>query len=136
MSHHGQYPPHIPPPPHGTPHGAPHEAPHERGVIWLSYALHFCAFFTGGASSVVAVIINYIKRNDQNLLMASHMQWQIDTFWRALAGCVVLCLVWGLLFLTVVGLIFIYPLLLIFSIWFAYRLIKGMLALNSNKPVV
>ena len=114
---------------------AHYEAPHERGVIWLAYALHFCSFFTGGASSIIAVIINYIKRNDPNLLMASHMQWQIETFWRAFLGGLVLCLVWFVLVLTVIGIIFIYPLLIIFGIWFAWRLIKGMLALNSNKPI-
>ncbi len=109
--------------------------PNESGVIWLAYALHFCAFFTGGVSCVVGLIINYIKRHDQNLLMSSHMQWQIDTFWRALAGCVLLGFVFMLLMITVVGVIFAYPLIVVLGIWYAYRLIKGMLALNARKPV-
>lgn len=105
------------------------------GVIWLAYALHCCVFFTGGISCVAALIINYIKRGDQNLLMSSHMQWQIDTFWRAAAGCLVLGLVCLALALTVVGLVFVYPLLLILGIWFAYRQIRGMLALSARRPV-
>ena len=111
------------------------QPPDERGVIWLAYALHCCAFFTGGLSSVVALIINYIKRNDQNLLMSSHMQWQIDTFWRAVIGCAVLGIVCVLLFLSVVGIIFVYPLGAVLAVWYAYRLIKGMLTLNSRQPV-
>ena len=114
----------------------PHQRPSsERGVIWLAYALHGCFFFTGGLTSVVALIINYIKRSDQNPLMSNHMQWQIDTFWRALIGCVVLGIVCFFLVLSVVGIIFIYPLVAVLAIWYAYRLIKGMLALNIQRPV-
>jgi uncharacterized membrane protein len=112
-----------------------HQSSDERGVIWLAYALHFCSFFTCCLSSVVALIINYIKRNDQNLLMSSHMQWQIDTFWRAVIGCVALGVVCALLILSVVGIIFVYPLTAVLAIWYAYRLIKGMLALNARQPV-
>jgi uncharacterized membrane protein len=107
----------------------------ERGVIWLAYVLHGCSFFTGGLTSIVALIINYIKRRDQNLLMSSHMQWQIDTFWRAVIGCVALGVVCFFLFLSVVGVIFVYPLIAVLAIWYAYRLIKGMLALNTRQPV-
>ena len=118
--------------PQQPPHRQP---PDERGVIWLAYALHFCFFFTGGLSSVVALIINFIKRNDQNLLMSSHMQWQIDTFWRAVIGVVALGVMCCLLILSVVGIIFVYPLVAVLAIWYAYRLIKGMLALNARQPV-
>ena len=114
----------------------PHPPPDERNVIWLAYVLHCCAFFTGGLSAVVALIINYIKRNDQNLLMSSHMQWQIDTFWRAVIACVVLGVACFFLVLSVVGVVFVYPLVAVLAIWYAYRMIKGMLALNIRKPVV
>jgi len=113
----------------------PHPSSDERNVIWLAYVLHCCAFFTGGLSAVVALIINYIKRADQNLLMSSHMQWQIETFWRAVIGCAALGVVCFFLFLSLVGVIFVYPLIAILAIWYAYRLIKGMLALNIRQPV-
>jgi len=111
------------------------QPPDERGVIWLAYVLHCCAFFTGGLSAVAALIINYIKRHDQNLLMSSHMQWQIDTFWRAVIGCVALGVMCFFLYLSVVGIIFVYPLVAVLAVWYAYRLIKGMLALNVRQPV-
>jgi len=114
---------------------APYAPPDERGVIWLAYILHACAFFTGGLSSVAALIINYIKRHDQNLLMASHMQWQIETFWRAVLGCAALGVICFFLVLSVVGVVFVYPLIAVLAIWYAYRLIKGMLALNIRQPV-
>jgi uncharacterized membrane protein len=113
----------------------PQQQPDERGVIWLAYILHLCAFFTGGLSAVAALIINYIKRHDQNLLMSSHMQWQIDTFWRAVIGCIALGVLCFFLVLSVVGVIFVYPLVAVLVIWYAYRLIKGMLALNVRQPV-
>jgi uncharacterized membrane protein len=113
----------------------PHPPPNERSVIWLAYALHCCVFFTGGLSSVVALVINYIKRNDRNLLMSSHMQWQIDTFWRAVIGCAALGVICVFLVLSVVGVMFVYPLAAVLAIWYIYRLIKGMLALNVRQPV-
>jgi len=113
----------------------PDYPPDERGVIWLAYVLHCCLFFTGGLSAIAALIINYLKRHDQNLLMSSHMQWQIDTFWRAVICCVALGIISFFLYLSVVGIIFIYPLAAVLAIWYAYRFIKGMLALNIRQPV-
>ena len=111
------------------------QEPNGLDVIRLAYVLHCCSFFTGGLSAVVALIVNYIKRNDQDLLMSSHMQWQIDTFWRAVIGCAALGVICFLLFLSVAGMIFVYPLIAVFAVWYAYRLIKGMLALNIRQPV-
>lgn len=112
--------------------GVPSSPP---GVIWLAYALHFCAFFTGGASAVVALIINYLQRGEANLLVSSHMQWQIDTFWRAVIGLVALGILSFFLLLSVVGAVFIWPLAAVLGVWYAYRLLRGMLALNSCRPV-
>jgi len=112
-----------------------YQPPDAWGVIWLAYVLHCCSFFTCGLSAVVALIINYIKRYDQNLLMSSHMQWQIDTFWRAGIGCIVLGVMCFFLYLSVVGIIFVYPLVAVLAVWYAYRLIKGMLVLHVRQPV-
>ena len=67
-----------------------------------------------GLTWIVAVIINYVKRDDvRGTWIESHFDWQIKTFWIGLAG-------W------VVGVI---------TVWGIYRIVKGWLALNDGKPV-
>ena len=70
----------------------------------VTYALHAAGLAIGafGAStmigtflfgwpSIIAVIINYVKRNDaRGTWLESHFTWQIRTFWFALAwSCIV-----------------------------------------------
>jgi len=47
--------------------------------------------FLFGWPSIIAVIINYVKRGDaRGTWLESHFTWQINTFWAALAmACVV-----------------------------------------------
>lgn len=117
----------------------------DTGIIWLCYALHALSLICGGITSVAALIINYIKRGDarqapagdrEAALVLSHMNWQISTFWLTLALSLVTALATLLLALSVVGAVLIYPLWLGLLAWYAYRLIKGMLAINSGRGVV
>lgn len=116
----------------------------ETGIIWLCYVLHGLALFCGGLTWLPAIIINYIKRNDaqrvepaspETTLMLSHMRWQISTFWWALGLSLAAALFTMLLAITVVGAMLIYPLWLVLLVWYVYRLIKGLLALNSGRTV-
>ena len=43
-----------------------------------------------GLTWIVAVIINYVKRDDvRGTWIESHFDWQIKTFWISLAGWIV-----------------------------------------------
>src|SRR5918998_5416450 len=68
----------------------------------VSAALVVTAFLTGWPS-VIAVILNYVKRSDvRGTWLDSHFSWQIRTFWFAL-----LWLTLGaVLFITVLGIPF------------------------------
>ena len=114
----------------------------DTGIIWICYALHLLSLFCGGITSIIALIINYIKRSDARKGLAgplalSHMEWQINTFWLTLLFVLILSLASFLLLLGVVGMIFIYPLWIGLLVWYVYRILRGMLALNSglNVPV-
>ena len=112
----------------------------EVGVIWLCYALHSLSIVCGGLTSLPAIIINYIKRSDARKgldgpLTLSHMQWQINTFWLTLALAVAASLVSAVFMLSVVGAVLIYPLWLGLLIWYIYRMLRGMLSLNSGREV-
>src|SRR3979409_1949033 len=119
-----------------------------EGLITLAhviYALHAFSALTGLASSVlvvttfvtgwpsiIAVILNYVKRSEvRGTWLDSHFSWQIRTFWFAL-----LWLVTGaVLFATVVGIPVAVVLWIAIGIWVLYRIIRGWLALASQKPL-
>ena len=97
----------------------------------LSPAMIITAFLTGWPS-IIAVILNYVKRSDvRGTWLDSHFSWQIRTFWFAL-----LWLTLGaVLFVTVVGIPFAIVLWFATGIWVLYRIIRGWLALSSQKEL-
>ncbi len=97
----------------------------------LSPALVVTAFLTGWPS-IIAVILNYVKRSDvRGTWLDTHFSWQIRTFWFALLWLAV----GGVLFVTVVGIPFAVALWLGTGIWVLYRIIRGWLALASQRQL-
>jgi uncharacterized membrane protein len=88
--------------------------------------------FLTGWPSIIAVIINYVKRGEvRGTYLESHFSWQLRTFWYALLWLVVA----GLLAITVVGLIIAFPLVIGVGIWVLYRIGRGWLALVEHKAM-
>jgi uncharacterized membrane protein len=95
----------------------------------LSPAMIVTAFLTGWPS-IIAVILNYVKRSEvRGTWLDSHFSWQIRTFWFALLWLAI----GGILFVTVVGIPFAVVLWFATGIWVLYRIIRGWLALSSQK---
>ena len=97
----------------------------------MTSALVVTAFLTGWPS-IIAVIINYVKRGDvRGTYLDSHFEWQITTFWFALMWILIALL----LMVTIVGI----PLaILIFigsGLWVLYRIIRGIVRLNDGLPM-
>ena len=93
-------------------------------VIYGLYALTW--FF--GVSAIVAVVMNYVKRDEAaGTWLESHFLWQIRTFWYALLWAVI----GGATFIFGIGWI----ILMVNVVWCIYRLVKGWLNLNDNKPM-
>jgi uncharacterized membrane protein len=91
------------------------------------------AFLTGWPS-IIAVILNYVKRGEvRGMWLESHFRWQIRTFWYGLLW-VGLC---GLFVLMTLGLgIFIVWVPLgIVTVWFIYRVVRGWMALSAGQPM-
>jgi uncharacterized membrane protein len=89
------------------------------------------AFLTGWPS-IIAVILNYVKRGDvEGTYLASHFSWQIRTFWFALLWVVIAFL----LGVTIIGI----PIAILIAagagIWVLYRIIRGWLALQDRRPM-
>jgi uncharacterized membrane protein len=119
-----------------------------QGLITLThviYALHAFSAITGIASSalvvtafltgwpsIIAVILNYVKRSDvRGTWLDSHFSWQIRTFWFALLWLAI----GGILFITLVGIPFAFVLWIGTGLWVLYRIIRGWLALLSQRTV-
>ena len=101
-------------------------------VIGITSAAFIVTAFVFGVPSIVAVILNYLKRAEaRGTFLESHFRWQIRTFWFTLLWCAI----GGLLFATVVGALVAIPLFLGVGIWVIYRVIRGWLALRDGKPV-
>jgi uncharacterized membrane protein len=97
----------------------------------LGPAFVVTAFLTGWPS-IIAVIINYVKRSDtRGTWLESHFSWQIRTFWFA----VLWVLIAVLLFVTVIGIPFAWVLALLVGLWVLYRIIRGWMALGSGKAM-
>jgi uncharacterized membrane protein len=96
-----------------------------------SSAFIVTAFLTGWPS-IIAVILNYVKRGEaRGTYLESHFRWQIRTFWFALLWVVI----GGLLVLTVLGIPLAIVLLLLAGIWVLYRVVRGWLRLIDRKGI-
>ena len=124
--------------------------PNSEGLVtWTNviYGLHALSLATGilGAASVVgafligwpsiiAVILNYVKRSEvRGTWLESHFRWQIRTFWWGLLW-VALCLAFVVATLGV-GLLIAWIPLMVVGLWFIYRIVKGWLRLIDRRPM-
>ena len=105
---------------------------------WISYLLHLivavAAVLPGAQVSIflliVALVIDLVKRPDAaNTWQASHFSWRIrSVIW---AGILYLLTSW-------LWLLFIVPGWIawgLISIWFLYRIVKGMMRMNAGLSV-
>ena len=98
----------------------------DRGLALAVYILYFIGYFTG-ITALIGAIIAYLQAPSAESAIKSHYIFQIRTFWI------------GILYL-VVGVVSIYFViggfvLLWGFVWSLIRNIKGILALNRNKPI-
>ncbi len=98
-----------------------------KQLTMITYILYALSAFTG-FTGIVAIIINYVKRDDTvGTIYESHFTWQIRTFWFSLLWAVIgfATIIVGIGFLVLAA----------DSIWVIYRIVKGFLNWNDNKPM-
>jgi len=101
-----------------------------RTIVIITYILHLVGACTG-LLSIVALIINYVVKDDHGGLMASHHEWMIRTFWYTILGFVV----GWLLIITVIGIPLAWLVWLGSWLWYIYRHVKGLIELSSDKSM-
>jgi len=113
----------------------------------LIYALHAASLLIGiigtatvigafltGWPSLIAVILNYVKRGDvRGTWLESHFRWQIRTFWYGLLW-VGLCGIFIVMTLGI-GILIVWMPLIVVTVWFIYRVVRGWLALRDSRPM-
>ena len=99
-----------------------------RSTMHVLYGLHTVAPFSLWTLSVVALVVNYVKRADEaDGLYAAHHNYMIRTFWWTLLWLVLTAPLFALLLLpgyiawTVIG------------AWYIYRFLRGWLRFNDNR---
>jgi uncharacterized membrane protein len=118
-------------------------------VTWTTviYALHAFSILTGiigtatvigafltGWPSIIAVILNYVKRGDaRGTWLESHFRWQIRTFWFGLLW-VGLCVMF-VIFTLGLGILLVWIPLVFVTIWFIYRIARGWVRLNARQTM-
>ena len=99
-----------------------------KTLTWVIYGLYAASFLVG-ITSIVAIILNYVKRGDvAGTYLESHFTWQIRTFWISL----IVGIIGVVLMLVLVG----WLVLLADMVWVIYRLVVGGLKLSESQPIV
>lgn len=97
----------------------------------LSPAFVVTAFLTGWPS-IIAVIINYVKRGEaRGTWLESHFRWQIRTFWFAFLWVLIALL----LAFTVIGIPLAVVIAWVAGLWVLYRIARGWLRLSDRTPM-
>lgn len=118
-------------------------------VTWTKvvYALHAFSLLTGiigtatvvgafltGWPSIIAVILNYIKRSEsRGTWLESHFRWQIRTFWFGLLW-IALCVAFIIVTFGI-GLLFMWLPISLVGLWFVYRIVRGWVTLGDRRPM-
>ena len=118
-------------------------------TLHITYALHAVGLAIGafgtatvvgafifGWPSIIAVIINYVKRGDaRGTWLESHFDWQIRTFWYAAMWALFVFLLGALLAIVLIGFAIWAVGLFALGIWAIYRIAIGWSRLNSRRPI-
>ena len=109
-----------------------------KTIGWVSYLLHLIVAVAavipgaqvGAGLLIVALIIDLVKRSDaEGTWQASHFSWRIRT------------VIWaGVLYVVTIPLWFLFVLpgmiaWALISIWFLYRIVKGMVRMNASQAM-
>ena len=92
--------------------------------------------FLFGWPSIIAVIINYVKRNDaRGTWLESHFTWQIRTFWFALLWSCIVFIIGAVFLIVLIGFAIWAIGLFALGVWAIYRIATGWMRLRDRRPI-
>lgn len=110
---------------------------HALGLVIGAFgAASVLGSFLFGWPSIIAVIINYVKRGEvRGTWLESHFSWQIRTFWFALLWALVVAVVSAPLALILIGFGTWVLGMMVLGLWAIYRIARGWLRLRDHQPM-
>ena len=101
-----------------------------RLLTHILYGLHTLSWISIGMLSVIAIVINYVKRNDlPNDLYRSHFRWQARSFWFTLLWLGVTAPLFLLFWIPGAAAWFLV------GLWYLYRFVRGWWAFAEGRPM-
>jgi len=92
--------------------------------------------FVFGWPSIIAVILNYLKRGEaRGTWLESHFAWQIRTFWLAFVWAAIVGVLGLLLAIVLIGFAIWAVGLFVLGVWAIYRIAKGWMRLRDRRAV-
>ena len=115
-------------------------------IVYALHAVGLCLGAFGAASvigsflfgwpSIIAVILNYVYRGDaRGTWLETHFNWQIRTFWYALAWALLVMVVSIPLAIVIIGFGTWIVGMTILGLWAIYRIARGWLRLNAHQAM-
>ena len=105
-------------------------------VIGAFGAASIIGAFVFGWPSIIAVIINYVKRSEvRGTYLDSHFSWQIRTFWWALLMSAIIAVLGLTLAIVLIGFAIWIVGFFVLGIWAIYRIARGWMALMDRRPM-
>jgi uncharacterized membrane protein len=99
-------------------------------ILYIAHAATF--FFSLGMFNVLVLIVNYIRRPETaGTMVYTHHTWMIRSFWWYVVWMVVAFM----LAATIIGIPLAWLVGVVAWFWMAYRIIKGFMDLNNNRPM-
>jgi uncharacterized membrane protein len=90
----------------------------DRTWALVSYVLHLFGA-VAGLTSIVGLVINYVKRDRYDDLFDSHHAWMIRSFWWAI--------LWGVIGFITIFILIGWAILFLVWVWYIYRHVRGLI---------
>jgi uncharacterized membrane protein len=98
----------------------------ERTWVFVAYALHLVGAIAG-LTSLIGLVINYLKRGSYDDLFDNHHRWMTRSFWWALLW---VCIGW-VTTIILVG----WAILFLVWLWYIYRHVRGLVNFINGEPM-
>ena len=110
------------------------KSPGDRTVMHVLYGMHTVAPFTLWSLSLVALIVNYIRRADEtDALYIQHHNYMVSTFWWTVLWLLVSGLVALVMTLTIILIVLLWVPFTIVGLWYIYRFVRGWMRFTDGR---
>jgi uncharacterized membrane protein len=98
----------------------------DRTLVLVAYVLHLIGA-VAGVTSIIGLIVNYVKRDRYDDFFDSHHTWMIRSFWWAILWVVIGCIT----FVILIG----WAILFFVWVWYIYRHVRGLINFLNGEPM-